>query len=97
MLEYLSIILALTTAATATMAFFYRQGKKTALSDVNDTTIKQDIIDIKKSLREFTLSNKKEHDELEKTIKGICDKINKIQGESEIIRELITNHLRRNN
>ena len=93
MLEYVTAGLGVIAGISAAIAYVYRKGKSDGMDDACENRIKKDIHDLGEKVDANAKANDTVHAQLFSNVKDIGTKIDKLQGSSEVIQELITNHL----
>ena len=97
MFEYISIGLAILAGIFAAVAYIYRKGKSDGTHTATDKSLKDDIKDLCDKVDNNAKSNDKVHSQLFSNVKEIGTKIDKLQGSSDIINDLITRHISKSN
>ncbi len=93
MIEYIAVGLAVIAGISATTAFIYRKGKSDGMDSQCERRIKQSINDLGKKVDKNATDSDKVHGELFSNIKEIGSKMDKLQGSSDVIKDLITQHI----
>lgn len=91
--EIISVGLSIITAVAITIAWIYKSGKGAGADAAEDKTIKAGLEKLKQEVKDHAAQDVTEHKGIYKKMDKLDSKIDKIQGSTDVIKDLVTNHL----